>query len=266
MWFRRKKKSEPDSALTETLRSLQVLLEDENSSNQRAEPTITKPTEGQSIAHPDFTFKDPVDEKNPTPSEGGDQRNLVQEENRAQMPIEGKADVATYENGATLTSSGEEITSQQVDPGETNGGVESGDSETQAVSGETDFWAGLPSEKESKEKKPWVDPFHSDDESQVPQDLVVELLHEDIPQDDIVIPAIDTIPVLTNVVYVPAVNAADRQVATTGTLAELIDASVNDLQNKLEQHNLTPMDSAQQTTLRRTLTQILSRNKTDSPH
>lgn len=40
MWFKRKKKSDPDSALTDSLRSLQTLLS-ENTSGRRVEPNVS---------------------------------------------------------------------------------------------------------------------------------------------------------------------------------------------------------------------------------
>lgn len=266
MWFRRKKRPDPDSALTETLRSLQTLLEDENSSNQRLEPTATQSIEDKSSAHPDFTFPDPVDKQDTEPAEGEDTANPKTGENRAQIPTAGTVDAEPHENEPTLTPLEEESTTESSNPVEMNDEAESDEKEAQDASEETDFWEDFPIKKKPEETLPWVDPFQNNDEPKLPEDLIVELQHEDIAQDDIVIPAIDTIPVLNNVVYVPPDTETDTQVTTpTVDLDQFIDVTVNSLRERIEQNNLSPMDSNQESTLRETLAQILSNKNTDRP-
>lgn len=253
MWFRRKKKPDPDSALTETLRSLQVLLEDENSSELRKESEV-KPAQDQIAADTDLSSKQPSSEQGKLPAAV----EINADENRSQAKMEGSLDDKQSEREFYLNSSTAGPGKKRTDahaPTETSQAVAV---EHPAINDTADLRTESPTEKKSEKAPPWVDPFKSDDEQARPEEFILELPQEDLAQDNIVIPAIDTIPVLNNVVYEPAELKADAISTSSAELNRLIDSAVKNLKAGLAQLNLPTMDEAQEKTLRQTLANILS--------
>lgn len=258
MWFRRKKKPDPDSTLTETLRSLQTLLENENSSNLSVESKVDRSEEVQS-----GTSTEAPPDRDQAAAEGSASEGRSADEDNA--PANMQAAVETHQQHP-LQVSGEEPAGGQTGATGPDEATTSEHGEAQETEEQTDFWADFPIPEKTEENLPWVDPFQSDEGPSPPEELIVELQREDLSQDDIVIPTIDTIPVLTNVVYVPPqAEAAAVASAPPMDLTQIIDATVRDLQERLEQHDLDKMDGEQETTLRQALTRILTAANSDDP-
>lgn len=270
MWFKRKKKADPDSALTETLRSLQVLLEDEDASSQRLAPKATKATPAESeppkaqtgAAESSFAKETQTDKG--TPSHASDSPDLVATETQAVQDIaqNGKPIQNDATSGASPSTPIDE--GFQSNTGDLSNNVESPE-RTASPNEDLGALADAPNEQDISEESLWVDPFRQEEDLPVSGDLVLEIDGKDLADDDIVVPAIDTIPVLTDIVYepiAPSVNTTTTEIVNREALLELC---VNDLRERLRQNNLVSMDTDQEQKLRQILTSILGSKSTSKP-
>ena len=256
MWFRRKKKPDPDNALNETLRSLQNLLEEDNSSDQRSEPKAAKSAED---SHSDFNFPDLLSEQEIEPGKEGNSAGPTTEENQVRNPITDPVDDMFYEGEEAVSPAEENEIEDSNDSTDLSDSIEPNGHQTEVPNSLMDFYPDLSMVEGSEEKQSQIDPFQNEDDQQSAEDLIVELHNEDITQDDIVIPAIDTIPVLNNVVYIPPEVEADTTVTSTAIdLDQLIDETVEELRARLEEYDLNAINRDEELALRRTLTQILN--------
>ena len=261
MWFRRKKKADPDSALTETLRSLQVLLEDDEGSIEQTpakqpDSTANKPVPQTVSTETNINRPSqgtPTD-KTPPP-DAGIQTTSTAAESKVHATSEDPISQQITENGATSAADAQ---APRVDrtPGvsESLTGFGSGQSNT-----EDDLGTPLDTfdNQEVQEESTWVDPFRQEDDASVTEDLVLELDSEDLADQDVEVPAIDTIPVLTNVVFEPVIPQANATKTDTVDREMLLEVCVNDLRERLRQNNLNKMDDEQEQRLRQILTYIL---------
>ena len=262
MWFRRKKKPDPDDALTETLRSLQVLLEDEKPSDQILD-TKAKESENQSGATAKSISSRPLDEQVRVSAPG---KNAAAPITDATQSASAPKALHANHPGKGESSAVASTARAEVEPDRPAQPSAAAPRKEQIAS---DFLADLPIEKKTEAPRPWVDPFQSDDEMPPPEELVLELdlPQENTAQDETVIPSIDSIPVLNNVVYEPAKAAADSKTSAQSIdVDQLIAVTVNELQTRLAQQNLPLMDSAQQRTLHQALIDILKKRSTSDLH
>ena len=266
MWFRRKKKPDPDSALTETLRSLQVLLEDDEGTSAQtpAKQVNTNPNKSVSQAVQAETNTG-SDQKTST---GGSPSPIAREQS---VVVEANSDVHATSEGSV----DQDITDNPAPPAEnaevprTEARPSVGDPPPEVNNEHEDAEADLitPLDKlddyENKEESTWVDPFRQEGESPVTEDLVLELDSEDLADQDVEVPAIDTIPVLTKIVFEPVTPTADETKSDTVDREMLLEVCVNDLRERLRQNRLSQMDREQEERLRHILTHILGNKSTD---
>lgn len=225
MWFKRKRESDPDSALTETLRSLQSLLEDEPPDSNRLEPKLQgpapadpdqpppRPDPAHTAAEPRSPADDGVieerDESIPAPSE--DHRN---------HPIE-------------------EVTIQSNDAEELSW------TDPLAV----EFEVNADGEAEPERAAPEPDDRRLD----FPDGpAAFELTSQSID-----ITSIDTIPLLTNVVFEPDLLGKPAAPPGTAGRARALESCIQHLKRQLEQEGLSPIDADQEQRLRAVLASIL---------
>ena len=229
MWFKRKRKSDPDSALTETLRSLQTLLEDEPPDSGRVEPQLQNPTadDPDTPEMPSELTSLPFEPQPPADNDAAPDAGEPPAVETAQMVF------ADYDSDLY-----EEIEIPSTDPHE----------------------------------QAWTDTLEVDDgEAEPPrtQELETAGLHhtpaeplaEELTGESLDIPSIDTIPVLTNIVYEPGAAGDPATVPESGTASEvnIIDAYVELLAQRLESDGLASMDARQEQSLRDVLVSILIR-------
>lgn len=264
MWFRRKKKPDPDSALTETLRSLQVLLEDDEGTNAQTPTKQVNANPNESVSQTVQTETNIGSSDQPTdgsPSPIAREQSVAIEANsNVHATTEGSVDLNITDNPAPPAVDTQapwaEATPSVSDP-PPNVNNEHEDAEEVLVT-PLDKLDDYESEKEST----WVDPFRQEGESPVTEDLVLELDSEDLADQDVEVPAIDTIPVLTNVVFEPVASSADATKPDTVDREILLEVCVNDLRERLRQNRLTQMDRKQEERLRHILTHILGNKST----
>lgn len=268
MWFRRKKKADPDSALTETLRSLQVLLEDDEESIQKTaskqtNPTTTKPEPRPIQADNNVKLSKQETSTADSPPVADKQMAVNVGESIAPAPSE---DVANHELTDNDTTSAENTLTTLEDSMPNGSGsptcVEDEQHSKEILSAPLDTHS---SKQSTEEESSWVDPFRQEDDAPVVEDLVLELDSEDLADQDIEVPGIDTIPILTNVVFEPVTRSTNATKIDTVDRGMLLEVCVNDLKERLRQNNLTQMDGEQEERLRQILTHILSNKNTSNP-
>ena len=271
MWFRRKKKADPDSALTETLRSLQVLLEDEDASSEHIVSKTPKPTseKSDSTEQPSAKISSSTQQtpkESDTPLDTNKSVDPIAHEPPSQSAIEGTSNDKPVQNNPVSSTSAPAPTNDTIMSNDIDriDNVNSEDAIQESHEGQ-DSLADVPVKEETTEDSSWVDPFRQEDDSEVPDDIVLEIDGEDLAGNDIVVPAIDTIPVLNNVVFEPvepSVNTTKTEIADREALLELC---INDLRERIRQNDLAPMDSDQEQMLRQILTLVLSSKGTSGP-
>lgn len=226
MWFRRRRKADSDDALTETLRSLQTLL-DERPTKQREEDSLP-----------------PVPSEKPEPhvadpSSGSTAHSVVSEEH---LTWDFDVDLSTEElDGSPPDSAGDESPEPLNDDGETlvveisdNG---PGESEP-VVNSDIEYSNGkLSNGKLSNE--------------------------EDAIQEKPDATAIDTIPVLNNVVFMPTAASTPRSGAHTAhthaAAQPLVELCIDDFRKRLAQHARPALDLSGEQRLRTFLTLLLKK-------
>ena len=267
MWFRRKKKADPDSALTETLRSLQVLLEDDEESIQKTaskqkNPTTTKPE--TRLIQADTNVNLPKQQASTAKPPSVTDKQIAANTGESIAPAPSK-DVTNHD----LTDN--DVTSAEDTHGTLGNSMPSGNGSPAFIEDEQHSKEILSaplgthsSNQTTEEESSWVDPFREEDDAPV-EDLVLELDSEDLADQDIEVPAIDTIPILTNVVFEPIARPTNAAKTDTVDREMLLEVCVNDLKERLRQNNLTQIDGEQEERLRQILTHILSNKSISNP-
>ena len=204
MWFRRRRKADSDNALTETLRSLQPLL-DEGPSKQREEDSLP-----------------PVPSEKPDPhvaepSPGSTAHSVVSEEH------------LTWDFDVDMSS--EEPAGRPVDTPK--------DESLEPLDDDADTLVLETSEFRSGESLSAVDSRMEDTTRDKPGATFT-----------------DTIPVLNNVVFMPAGAHATAHADRT----PLMDLCIEDFRNRLVQHAQPALDPPREQRLRAFLTSLLDRN------
>lgn len=243
MWFRRKKKTDPDSALTETLSALQTLLEDEDSETgeNREEPKMG-----------------PTPERFDPPMEQSDSTSIPTLHRDTAIPGKVKprapgTDTPTDQNGADGVT--------HPDPEPTHAQIEQPDTLQEATA-----------------MKPGG-PFDIDIDDDLFKDPRLHI--QGYPNPDADRPpgeqrnSLDSIPVLHNVVHMPTRNALNDAVGTGPELHDgayrttglpdveiavvqiVIDECVRYLSQRLEQRRLAPLSEEQEENLREALAAML---------
>ena len=203
MWFRRRRKPDSDNALTETLRSLQTLL-DEGPSKQREENNLPpKPP-----AMPEAQVADP--------SLGTTAHSVVSEEH---LTWDFDVDMSTEEPAGTPAHTPEDESLEPLD-----------DNAATLVLETSEF---RPDESRSAVDNPMQDTARDE------QDAT----------------STDTIPVLNNVVFMPA--GAHTKPHAHATL--LVDLCIEDFRNRLVQHAQPALDPSREKRLRAFLTALLDK-------
>ena len=223
MWFKRKAKTDPDSALTETLRSLQTLLEDEPRREATAESTPVARDLGTDA------------EPNPAPIQEQDE---LQADPGAASADDGSATDSEAASPALfeleLNHDDPQLSAAEDSPQQTDLLQAGEDTESEAPSFE---FIGLRNEDVPAEDEPRLE----DQDEQIEKPVTA-----------------DSIPILNNVVFEPAVaDPVDTEQHVTDT-AVLIEESVQDLNRRLKRYDLTPLDADQEQELRRSLDTILT--------
>ncbi len=266
MWFRRKKKVDPDSALTETLRSLQVLLEDDQGSIEQTKAKQPKstvntpdPQTTQTETNPDLPNQQTPPDEPPLPP-ANEKATAITAESSVHATSADPVNPKITDNETTSAVSAQvpevDNTPNVIDP------PTSVDKEQQEAEESLLTPFGSPDNHESKEESTWIDPFRQEDDPPVTEDLVLELDSEDLADQDVEVPVIDTIPVLTDVVFEPVTPAANVAKTDTVDREVLLEVCVNDLRERLRQNSLTQMDGEQEERLRQILTYILGNKST----
>jgi len=219
MWFRRRKKTDPDEALTETLRSLQTLLEDDHTNKQRkySDPPHQPSERPQVIFNKTDRKPVPSLRKIPTANTlpGTTAHSVVSDEH---LTWDLDADLSTEDPIKTPPGfRGEKTPDPLRDGGDVPALISPGGS-------------------------PPADPEDATDASGPEPDSA----------------SIDSIPVLNNIVLVRSTEVSPHGATQADTT--LLDNCIVDFNNRLVQHDLTPMDSPQEQYLRTFLMSLLSFN------
>ena len=226
MWFRRKKKTDPDSALTETLTALQTLLEDEDTT------TTENRSEPEKTSVPD-RFDPPMEQSDST-------------------------SIPTLHSEMKIT----DATNQ--DPEST---------QTPVKQTETS-----PEQPEATAEVKQGSPFDIEFDDDLFEDPKLNI--QGYPNPDAPPQTGDSIPVLQNVVYMPARNKLDEAVGVGPELYDsadrktgladvevavvqiVIDECIAHLAQRLEQRRLAPLGEEQEEKLREVLAAMLETGDT----
>lgn len=237
MWFRRRRKADSDDALTESLRSLQTLLDD-RPTKQREEDSL--PPVPSEKPEPDVA----------DPSPGSTAHSVVSEEH---LTWDFDVDLSTEElDGSPPDSAGDESPEPLNDDGETLV-VEISDNSP----GESEPVVGSGIEYSNGK--------YSNGEFSNGEFSNEEVAIQEKPDAT----AIDTIPVLNNVVFMPTAASTPRSGAHTApahththahaAAQPLVELCIDDFRKRLTQHDLPALDLSGEQRLRTFLTLLLKK-------
>lgn len=252
MWFRRKRKSDPDSALTETLRSLQTLLEDDPGTIDRATPSPRPPAEARETSPQptaaQATGLEPgpaVDATDPELSVGGEPELDPFALLDLPMPDAGEMELDPF-----AQPRGPEVPVDSPPGPGTRNEVEDRDPEP----------VSLPSLHNNEQWAPVAEAAEPPMTEETIEDIDLESVDTE-PRAGDNPPFSDAIPLLTNVVYEPGPDEPPAAFTTAQVdhASDIVDQIVLHLVRRLQEEGLPEMDAEQERTLRALLVSIVDR-------
>lgn len=226
MWFKRKRKVDPDSALTETLRSLQTLLGEEDDTGARLEPILRAAPPAEQKRAKEHAPGETISDPSPPP------------------PAQAHTEFETAADGSNSTTTGFEVNFLGTGAGET------------PMESEQD-WTD-PFQLVDDQDTIELTTLEFSDTGNHDLQLLQASQLETVIEPAVGLPALDSIPVLNDIVFEPTTEMPTVPSGHAVVKEAIIETALLDLNRRLEQNNLASMDADQEGKLRRALSSILA--------